>query len=73
MFRSEVLAMTKTKVKPTTEDPPKLNRYAGPCVECGIRVEEGMGHIVMSSDGKWRVQHPPQTCPSWTEGLELAK
>jgi len=37
------------------------NRYSGICVECGDRVEAGMG-IAFKDGGRWKVAHHPGTC-----------
>jgi hypothetical protein len=44
---------TKTAVKP--------NKYAAPCVNCGVRVPEGEGRLE-KNNGKWEVSHIPP-CP----------
>jgi hypothetical protein len=40
----------------TTESTLRTNKYAGPCIDCGLTVGAGLGHLVRTSNG-WGAQH----------------
>jgi hypothetical protein len=47
--------------------PVRANKYAGTCLICSTRVEEGAGSLDKDATGKWVTSHLPGQCPKEEE------
>jgi hypothetical protein len=63
---------TEQPSTPTTPSTPAVrpNKFAAPCVTCGVRVPEGEGRLE-KNNGKWEVSHIPP-CPEPGQQAEQA-
>lgn len=69
------LDSTATETKPNFVPPVRKNKYAAPCVDCGVRVEAEAGTLTKNdATGKWEVKHIkpcPEVAPVVTETVTV--
>lgn len=59
---SSISASSTATTPASTDTDIKPNKFAAPCVNCGVRVPEAEGRLEKNAKGKWEVSHIPP-CP----------